>query len=148
MAAIGGNSAKNASTVYPIYQHFFGAADMAAFAWQPALRAMGRVQLDLVHLRSRQARSLMQWGAEMMRPASPFDIWAANARLWEALAEEAVEFNSLVVAALTGTIEPPSNVLPLPEKKRHDTLVLVDRDADGDAQDEDSDDQAAERRVA
>jgi hypothetical protein len=126
-------SASNTSAYYPIYQTVFEAVDMAATFWQPLLKAIGRSQLEFAGMQARQARAVMKWSHEIMRPASPIDVINTNAQLWQAVTEPYVDVVPRVAAAVsTATQSVAPVVLPLPARRSRDTLILVDRNEGGD----------------
>jgi hypothetical protein len=121
-------SASNTSAYYPIYQTVFEAVDMAASFWQPLLKAIGRSQLEFAGMQARQARAVMKWSHEILRPASPLDVINTNAQLWQAVTEQYVDVVPRVAAAVsTATRSVAPVVLPMPAKQSRDTLLLLDR---------------------
>lgn len=139
-----GTTKKDGSSVYPTFQNYFGIADAASAFWQPTLKAFGRTQLDLANLRSRQMRAFMSWGAEVMRPQSPMDVFAANVRLWQTLTEQCAEVAPSMLLGIGGPAETAATVHAVPDRKSRDTLVLLDRVNEG----EQRTTAAHERRVA
>jgi hypothetical protein len=119
----------NTSGYYSFFHHIFDAADVASSFWQPILKAVGRTQLELASLQAQQAQAALHWTQQVLQPRTPVDIVNANAQLWAAMFEQCIGALPRVVAAVataSGTVAPVDR--PLPEKRPHDTLILLDRD--------------------
>ena len=134
-------AAGNTSSYYPFFQMMFDTADTTSFFWQPLLKAVGRSQLELAGLQARQAQALIHWTHQMLQPASPMDVFNANAQLWRTMTEQCVEVVPRVVAAVSSATQSVTPIaLPAPVKRSRDTLILLDRAEDADTQ--------SQRRVA
>lgn len=123
----------NTDDYYQYYQSLFETVDTTSSFWQPLLKAIGRTQLELAGLQARQAQAVVHWAHEVMRPASPMDIFNANAQLWWTLAKQWNEVTPRVAAALNSAATSVAHpaVVPMPVKPSHDTLILLDRDGEG-----------------
>lgn len=129
---------RNTLDYYHFFQSFFDAADVTSLFWQPILKSVGRTQLEFAGLQAKQGQAVLHWAQQMMQPHPLPDVIRLNAELWSALTGQYMSVLPRVAAAAaaaSGAVT--STVLPLP-KRRHDTLILLDRD----------DASAAERRVA
>ncbi len=132
-------TARNTSLYYPAFQYIFEAADMTASFWQPALKAIGRAQLEFAGLQAKQTRAFVHWAYQWMHPTGPAEIFNANAQLWSTIMQDYAEAAPRVAAAVETATEAATipAILHLPAKPARDTLILLDRD-----------EAASERRVA
>ena len=133
------STGRNTFGYYPFFQNVCDAADAASVFWQPILKAVGRTQLEFAGLQARQAQAVLHWAHQLMQPQSPMDLANANAQLWSAMFEQYMSSLPRVVAAVSTASGTPA-VLPLPAKRPHDTLILLDREEEVTG--------APERRVA
>jgi hypothetical protein len=130
---------KNTLEYYHFFQILYDAADATSLFWQPILKSVGRTQLEFAGLQAKQGQAVLHWAQQMMQPHPLPDIVRLNAELWSALTGQYMTVLPRVAAAAAAAsaIVTPT-VLPLP-KRRHDTLILLDRDDNA---------SAGERRVA
>jgi hypothetical protein len=113
-------------------------ADATSLFWQPILKSAGRTQLELAGLQARQGQAILHWAQQMMQPQPLPDLVRLNTELWSVLTGQYMSVMPRVAAAATAASSAVTpTVLPLP-KRRHDTLILLDRE----------DESAPERRVA
>ena len=120
---------RNTSGYYPFFQNLFDAVDVASTFWQPLLKAFGRTQLELASLQTQQAQAVLHWTQRAMQPCAPTDLVNANAQLWLAMTERCMSaLPRLVAAAATASGAVAPIMLPVPAKRRRDTLILLDRD--------------------
>jgi len=125
---------RNTSPYYSYFQNLFDTIDTTSFFWQPCLKAIGSSQLELAGLQARQAQAVMRWTHQVVRPSSPAEIADAYSELWQTLIGNCVEaVPRMMAAASTVTRSVTPIVLPMPERSRRDTLILLDRDRGGEA---------------
>lgn len=119
----------NTSLYYSYYEIFFGTVDATAYFWQPLMRAVGASQMEMAGLQARQARALVHWSHEIMRPPTdPMHHLNAYAELCAIMVGNCVDVAPRVAAA-GGAMAP---VVPLPVsrpvRQTRDRLVLLDSD--------------------
>ena len=129
-----------------LYQDYFEmafeTADIFSFWWQPVFKGFGRTHLELANLQSRNAQAFMTWGRTIASAPFPGAVISANMDLVRALTGHYNEALPRVSGALTKAAEPVTafELLPLPLKRTHDSLIIPDRDQ--------QDMQSTHRRVA
>ena len=108
------------------FQHAFAAADFSALWWQPLLKGIGRSQLELAGLQSRNAQAVLQWGRAFSASRTPMDLVTANIGLWKAFADNAGEAMPKISAALSQVGKPPAafEAASMSAKISRDTLVI------------------------
>ncbi|MFN0218766.1 MAG: hypothetical protein ACKVP4_08145 [Hyphomicrobium sp.] len=114
------------------FEQAFAAADACAFWWQPFMKGIGRSQLELATLQSRNAQSLLNWGRAVATSKSPSDIVTANIGLCQSVAGHISEALPRVSGALANVTHPPAafELLPLPVKRGRDSLIIPGVDGD------------------
>jgi hypothetical protein len=128
MAGFTEHTPRNTSPYYSFYQNLFDTIDATAFFWQPYLRAIGSSQLELAGLQARQAQAVVRWAHQVLRPASPMDAVNAGTELWQTMIGNCADVAPRMVAvASTATQSVAPIVLPLPNRRSRDTLILLDR---------------------
>jgi hypothetical protein len=129
MSNVAEQSAGNTSSYFPFYQALFEAVDVSSAIWQPVLNAIGRSQLDFAGLQARQAQAVLHWAHQIVQPASPLDLFNANAQLWRTMTEQYMEAMPRFAAAVsTATEAVAPTIRPAPARRPRDTLVLLDRE--------------------
>lgn len=125
-------SVKTTSLYYPFFQNMFELVDVTSFAWQPILKTIGRTHLEFASSQARHSRAVVHWAHQMTRPATPADFFHANMQLWAAVMQECFESAPRVAAVVETAAETVApKVLELPHKPARDTLILLERDAEG-----------------
>jgi hypothetical protein len=124
-------SSPSASHFQDYFETAFAGADLAASWWQPFLKGVGRSQLELASMQSRNAQAMLQWTRDVAGSRSFLDVISANAALCQALANHVGDAFPKVSGALSQATQPPPafELLPLPVKRTRDSLVIADTEA-------------------
>lgn len=115
-----------ASPFQDYFEAAFKAADMASVWWSPFLKGLGRSQLEIAGMQSKNARAVMSWGRAVATSRSPADLVVANVVLCESVIGHFGEAFPRVSGALT----PPAAIELLssqPPHRERDTLQITDR---------------------
>lgn len=114
------------SPSHDYFQMMFEGADLYASVWQPMLKSVGRWHLELANLGVRQGQAALQLSRDLSRSWTPADALAANVRYLEATTQQYAQSSQRLVATVSRAVEAqvPSQVLQLPVKRSHDTIVL------------------------
>ena len=130
------------SPYHDYFQYFFEAADTMAGFWQPFAKTIGRSQLEMANLSAKQGQAALTWGRTIAMAPTPAGIMSANLRYWQAVTDQ-INDSSRKLASAVATAGPqsdPFQLVRLPVKRSHDTLVIE--------ADETVDSSAPHRRVA
>lgn len=114
------------SPSHDYFHMMFEGADLYASVWQPMLKSVGRWHLELASLGVRQGQAALQLSRDLSRSWTPADALAANVRYFEATTQQYAQSSQRLVATVSRAVEAqvPSQVLQLPVKRSHDTIVL------------------------
>lgn len=113
------------------YQDYFDAAfkavDLAAVWWSPFLKGVGRSQLEIAGMQSKNARSMIAWGRAVATSRSPAEIVYANVALCESIFGHVGEALPRVSGALTQATQPPAafEVMAPPAPRRERDLIEI-----------------------
>jgi hypothetical protein len=108
------------------FQMMFEGADLYASLWQPMFKSVGRWHLEVANLGVRQGQAALQLSRDLARSWTPADALAANVRYLEATTQQYAQSSQRLAATVSNAVETQaqSQVLQLPLKRSHDTIVL------------------------
>lgn len=117
-----------ASMYFGFFQSIFDAVDMTSSFWQPMMKSVGRSHLELASLAARQGQAVVRWQHNVAAQQNPMGVLEANAQLWQDMVAEYTSFAPRMVAAVAQASRalPAFEVVPLPERKQHDCIVIED----------------------
>jgi hypothetical protein len=142
MSQVGLAHRRMTSPYHDYFQYFFEAADTMAGFWQPAAKTIGRSQLEMANLSAKQGQAALTWGRTIAMSPTPAGIMSANLQYWQSVTEFMNESSRKLASAvaIAGPDSDPFQLLKLPVKRSHDTLVIDPSESAGDS--------APQRRVA
>jgi hypothetical protein len=121
----------------PTHDYFlmmFEGADVYTALWQPLLKSVGRWHLEVAGLGVKQGQAALQLSRDLSRSWTPADAYAANIRFWETTSSLCAMSSQRLAATVVQAVDAPvmSDVVPLPVKRGHDTMVLPGSETSGD----------------
>lgn len=127
---------------FDFYQLMFEGADVYMSFWQPMLKGMGRMQLEMAQMAAKTGQSTLHWATSLSGCRTPADVMKANMSYFEAVASHHRDSVDKLTAAMAKATEAPPafDVLKMPVRSSHDILVLPVDDASGE--------RATQRKVA
>jgi hypothetical protein len=114
------------SPSHDYFQMMFEGADLYASVWQPMFKSVGRWHLEVANLGVRQGQAALQLSRDLARSWTPADALAANVRFLEATTQQYAQSSQRLAATVSNAVENQvtSQVLQMPLKRNHDTIVL------------------------
>ena len=116
------------SPAHDAFLLMFETTDMVSLFWQPLLKGVGRWQLELVQVGSKQSRAAMEFGQRLARVTNPIDVINAQVHFWKQIGDVYTDANQNITQAITRAAEPPAGIeiFPAQKKRPHDTMRLQD----------------------
>ena len=114
------------SAAHDFYEVLFQGTDIVSSYWQPALKAVGRWQLEVSHLAARQLRANMMLANSLARAGTSSAMTQAYREYWDELSQSYSEANRNITSALSRTTAESSAILQMPQRRSRDTLQLID----------------------
>ena len=115
------------SPAHDFYEVLFQGTDIVSSYWQPLLKAVGRWQLEMSHLATKQLRANMLLANNLTRAGtSSSAMTQAYREYWDELSESYSEANRNITSALSRTTAGSSAILHMPPRRSHDTMQLLD----------------------
>lgn len=113
-------------TTLDFYRSMFDGIDVFMSFWQPMLKGVGRMNLEVAQVSAQHGRSTLIWTSEMVRSRTPSDVLTANLKLYDALRTQQRDSIEKISAAMAKSVEtPPGFEIPkLPQSPVRDVLVL------------------------
>ncbi len=81
-------------------QAYFGGVDMMVKGYEPALRGVGRFNLELVGLMARRSQAWLEIPVRLSRCRTPMDLVNEQLRFWQTAAADFAEGQQRLAAAL------------------------------------------------
>jgi hypothetical protein len=82
-------------------QTYFGNLDMMVKGCEPALKGVGRWNLEVVSFMARRAQAWLEIPSRLSQCKTPADIFGENVRFWQAAASDYVEGSQRLTAAFS-----------------------------------------------
>ena len=80
-------------------QAYLGGLDMMVKGWEPALKGVGRWNLELVGLMTRRSQAWLEVPARLARCKTPMDLFNEQMRFWQSAAADYTEGSRRLGAA-------------------------------------------------
>lgn len=116
------------SAAHDAFLLMFETTDMVSLFWQPLLKGIGRWQLELAQVGSKQSRAAIEFGQRIARVTNPIDVINAQVHFWKQIGDVYTDANQNIAQAITRAAEPPAGIeiFPAQKKRSHDTMRLKD----------------------
>ena len=130
-------------------QAYFGGLDMMVKGYEPALKGVGRWNLEMLGLMARRAQAWLEIPSRLSQCKTPADLFKEQTRFWQAAAADYTEGSQRLTAAWSACAvmpklngaqqrdyitfpEPQENLQPLrsASAKRRDFVGWVERSDD------------------
>ena len=114
------------SPTHDFFQFMFEGADLLSSFWQPVLKSVGRLHLEVAGIGIKHGQAAVKLSQELARSVSPLEAYAAHVRYWEAISAQFAQSQQRIVASSADLSGAPltSDVVPLVVKRGHDVLEL------------------------
>jgi hypothetical protein len=80
-------------------QAYFGNLDLVVKGYEPALKAVGRWNLELASFAARRAQAWMEMSSRLSRCRTPADVFGEQVRFWQTAATDYTEGSRRLAAA-------------------------------------------------
>ena len=95
-------------------QTYFGNLDMMVKGYEPALKGVGRLNLELVGLMARRAQAWLEVPTRLSQCKTPADVFGEQVRFWQAAASDYAEGSHRLAAAWSACAMMPKTNGALP----------------------------------
>jgi hypothetical protein len=88
-------------------QAYFGGLDMMAKGFEPALKGVGRWNLELVGFMARRAQAWLEVPSQLRQCKTPVEIFNLQGKFWQAAAADYADGSKRLAAAVTACAAMP-----------------------------------------
>lgn len=115
------------SPTLDFYKGAFECMDFFMSFWQPALKGIGRTQLQLAQVAAQNAQSVVRWTAELSASRTLSDVVTANIKCCDAIFEQQKDSLEKLTSAMARVVElPPAlDVAAPPAVRPRDVLEIA-----------------------
>lgn len=122
------------SPAHDAFRFMFDTVDVFSSFMQPSCKGIGRWQLEMAHLGTRQAQANLELGRRLMRCMSPFDVVSVTMTYWQEFSKNVSQAGQNIAFTAVRGVPPavafanPFEVVQMPIKKVRDTIRLPEFD--------------------
>lgn len=118
------------SPAHDYFQLMFDSADVFQSYWQPLYKSTGRWQLEMAQLAAKNGQTSLEYSHRIMKCRSPFEAMAETMNYWQKLSGSFAEATRNMTSAAMKAAQPVMafDLLPLPLKRMHDTIVVPEQE--------------------
>jgi hypothetical protein len=90
-------------------QAYFGGLDMMAKGFEPALKGVGRWNLELVGFMARRAQAWLEVPSQLRQCKTPVEVFNLQGKFWQAAAADYADGSKRLAAAVTACAAMPKS---------------------------------------
>lgn len=89
-----------------LMQSYFGGLDNAAQGYEPVMKGLARVQLEMMSFASRRAQAYLEIPSRLATCRTPQDLMNEQMRFWQTAFQQYSENNRRIITAMTSMAQP------------------------------------------
>lgn len=115
-------------------QAYFGGLDSAAQGFEPMMKGLARMQLEMIGLASRRTQAYMEIPSRLAQVRTPQDLFGEQMRFWQNAFQQYSDGSRRVMTAMTSMAVPQSNPFfdSRPKARARDYLTVPETKAPAD----------------
>lgn len=90
-------------------QAYFGGLDNAAQSFEPVMKGVARVQLEMIGLASRRTQAYLEIPSRLAQVRTPQDLFSEQMRFWQTAFQHYADSSRRVTTAMTAMAAPQIN---------------------------------------
>lgn len=107
-------------------QTYYGGLDNAAQGYEPVMKGMARMQLEMISFASRRAQAYLEMPSRLASVRTPQDLMNEQMRFWQTAASQYSEGTRRVMTAMTSMAQPPPFDAAKSKASKRDYLSVSD----------------------
>lgn len=109
-----------------LMQSYFGGLDNAAQGYEPVMKGMARIQLEMMSLASRRAQAYLEISSRLAACRTPQELMTEQFRFWQTAVQHYSEGNRRVMTAMTAMAQPNTTANGKSKPRARDYLSVPD----------------------
>lgn len=109
-----------------LMQTYFGGLDNAAQGYEPVMKGMARMQLEMISFASRRAQAYLEIPSRLATVRTPQDLLNEQMRFWQTAATQYSDGTRRIMTAMTSMAQPQAFVDSKSKAAKRDYLSVPD----------------------